>query len=155
MRRWLAQKRASAHHQTMGWADYLADRSARRWFDGLAGWLEPGWSALSADPGLWRVYDLHLSAVADAVRCEDGLVSRREPVSDLVLIASHAHDVWTGAETRGWTPPADVSHWTAEEWTGLRLLACFRLAASEPHGPKLSPAAGQRRESVESRKRVR
>ncbi|GAB2975736.1 DUF6401 family natural product biosynthesis protein [Amycolatopsis acidiphila] len=140
----------------MGWADYLADRSARRWFYGLAGRLDPGWSALAVDPGLWRAYDRHASAVADAVRCEDDLVARQEPVSDLVLIASHAHDVWTGADARGWTPPADVSRWTPEEWTGLRLLACLRLAAAEPRGPRLSPAAAElRRESVAARKRVR
>jgi hypothetical protein len=140
----------------MGWADYLADRSARRWFDQLAGRLEPGWSALSADQGLWPAYDRHLSAVADAVRCEDELVARQEPVSDLVLIASHAHDIWTGAEARGWAPPQDASGWTPEEWTGLRLLACFRLAAAEPHGPKLSPAAALvRRVTMPARKHAR
>lgn len=140
----------------MGWADYLADRSARRWFDSLAGRLEPGWAALSADPALWRAFDRHLVAVADVVRCEEELVTRQEPVSDLVLIAAHAHDVWTGAEARGWAPPADAARWTPEEWTGLRLLAAFRLAAAEPHGPKLSPAAALvRRESAPARRHVR
>ncbi|TNC24575.1 DUF6401 family natural product biosynthesis protein [Amycolatopsis alkalitolerans] len=128
----------------MGWADNLADRSARRWFDGLAGRLEPGWSALATDPVLWPVYERHLVAVSDAVRCEDELVGRQEPVSDLVLIASHAHDVWTEADESGWSPPGDASRWTTEERAGLRLLACFRLAAAEPHGPKLPRTAPSR-----------
>ncbi|MTD52692.1 DUF6401 family natural product biosynthesis protein [Amycolatopsis pithecellobii] len=140
----------------MGWADNLADRSARRWFREIAGPLEPGWSALSAYPALWPAYERHLSSVVDAVRVEEEQVQRQEPVTNLVLIASHAHDVWTAAEKKGWAPPADVSGWTPEEWTGLRLLACFRLAAAEPHGPKLSRvAAVLRPATAEIRKRVR
>ncbi|GHF48134.1 hypothetical protein FHX82_001350 [Amycolatopsis bartoniae] len=138
----------------MGWADYLADRSARRWLQTVAGRLEPGWRALSGDAALWTAYERHLAAVADAVRCEDELVARTEPVSDLVLIAGHAHDVWTEAESRGWAPPARPADWTTEEWTGLRLLACYRLAAGEPHGPKLSPAAALARPAT-TKKRVR
>ncbi|WP_431878773.1 DUF6401 family natural product biosynthesis protein [Amycolatopsis sacchari] len=125
----------------MGWADYLADRSARRWLEEVAGRLEPGWRALSADPALWGVFEEHLTAVAEVVRCETELVTRQDPASTLVLIAGHAHDVWTEAEADGWAPPAREQGWTAAEWTGLRVLACFRLAAAEPHGPKLSPAA--------------
>lgn len=156
MVRRVADGRASAHHRSMGWADYLADRSARRWLDGVAGRLEPGWTALSADPSLWLAYERHVSAVTDAVRCEDELVTRREPVSDLVLIAGHAHDIWTEAESQGWSPPTDVSRWTPEEWAGLRMLACFRLASAEPGGPKLSPvAAVLRPQPAETRKRVR
>ncbi|WP_236789037.1 DUF6401 family natural product biosynthesis protein [Amycolatopsis sp. GM8] len=140
----------------MGWADTLADRSARRWFETIAGRIEPGWSALSADPALWSRYEHHLAAVTDAVHVEGQLVGRQEPVSDLVLIASHAHDVWTAAEKEGWTPPSDAARWAPSEWTGLRLLACFRLAAAEPHGPKLSrEAALLRRTTAEPRKRVR
>jgi hypothetical protein len=156
IRRRVADLRVSAHHRTMGWADNLADRSARRWLQGIAGRFEPGWSALAADPSLWSAYERHLSAVVDAVRCEDELVSRREPVSDLVLIAGHAHDIWTEARSRGWSPPTNVSRWTTEEWAGLRLLACFRLASSQPRGPRLSPvAAVLRPQSAEAWKHAR
>lgn len=68
------------------------------------------------------------------------MVRRQEPVTRLVLLAGHAHDVWTEAEKDGWQPPRDADDWT-RDWTGLRLLACLRLAADEPHGPKLSRTA--------------
>ncbi|MDQ0379550.1 DUF6401 family natural product biosynthesis protein [Amycolatopsis thermophila] len=124
----------------MQWADYLADRSARRWLRGIAGRLDPGWQALAGDPSLWRAFSRHLTAVDDAVRCEEDMVSRDEPVSRLVLLAGHAHDVWTQAEGTGWQPP---ERWTDQEWTGLRLLACLRLAADERGGPKLPRVAEQ------------
>lgn len=134
----------------------MADRSARRWLQWVAGQLEQGWAALAADPSLWSAYEWHLSAVADAVRCEDELVARREPVSDLILIAAHAHDVWSKARSDGWSPPRDVSRWTTGEWTGLRMLACFRMASAEPHGPRLSPvAAVLRPRPADARKHVR
>ncbi|KAA9153258.1 hypothetical protein FPZ12_035020 [Amycolatopsis acidicola] len=129
----------------MGWADFLADRSARRWLYGVAGRLEPGWLALAAEPQLWPVFERHLSAVADAVRCEADLVPRQEPVTDLVLVAGHAHDVWRAAQAEGWTPPTTALGWTAQEWTGLRLLACYRLASAEPRGPRLSRTAAELR----------
>lgn len=140
----------------MGWADYLANRSARRWLDTLAGRFEAGWSALAADSTLWPSYERHLAAVTDTVRCEEELITRPEPVSDLVLIASHAHDVWTEAVANGWAPPKDVAGWTPQEWAGLRMLACFRLAAAQPHGPKLGSTAERlRRPPASARKRVR
>nr|WP_243870045.1 DUF6401 family natural product biosynthesis protein [Amycolatopsis granulosa] len=119
----------------------MAERSARRWLRGVAGRLGPGWHALTADPALWRAVDRHEAAVADAVRCEQDMVPRQEPVSRLVLLAGHAHDVWTEAARAGWQPPLDGASWNEREWTGLRLLACLRLAAAEPHGPKLPRAA--------------
>ncbi|NIH78951.1 DUF6401 family natural product biosynthesis protein [Amycolatopsis viridis] len=125
----------------MRWADFLADRSARRWLRGVAGRLGPGWQALAADPSLSRAVNRHEAAVADAVRCEQDVVPRQDPVSRLVLLAGHAHDVWTEAERTGWQPPLDSASWSEREWTGLRLLACLRLAAAEPHGPKLPRAA--------------
>ncbi|HKS43606.1 MAG TPA: DUF6401 family natural product biosynthesis protein [Amycolatopsis sp.] len=125
----------------MHWADFLAERSARRWLRGMAGQLEPGWHALAWDPALWPVFERHLSAVHDAVRVEDEMVERAEPVSDLILIAGHAHDVWTEAVSSGWRAPEQPAGWTAKEWSGLRLLACYRLAAAEPHGPRLPQAA--------------
>lgn len=125
----------------MHWADLWADRSARRWLQGIADRLEPGWRALAAEPALWPVFEGHSSAVRDAARVEDEMVERPERASRLVLIAAHAHDVWTEAARAGRLPPAEVTKWTRREWTGLRLLACYRLAAAEPHGPKLSRAA--------------
>lgn len=125
----------------MHWADLWADRSARRWLQGIANRLEPGWRALAAEPALWRVFEGHESAVRDAVRVEDEMVERPDRASELVLIAGHAHDVWTEAARDGRLPPAEVTGWTSHEWTGLRLLACYRLAAAQPHGPKLSRAA--------------
>ncbi|MFD4198258.1 DUF6401 family natural product biosynthesis protein [Amycolatopsis thermoflava] len=125
----------------MQWADSLADRSARRWLRGIAGRLDSGWQALAGDPSVWRAFDRHLAAVDDAVRCEQDMVPRQEPVSRLVLLAGHAHDVWTEAAELDWQPPADPGGWTDREWTGLRLLACLRLAADEPRGPKLPAAA--------------
>lgn len=125
----------------MHWADYLAERSARRWLHGVARRLEPGWHALAGDPALWPPFEHHLSAVLDAVRVESELVERSEQVTDLVLIAGHAHDVWTDAVGSGWTPPPDVAEWTSRQWPGLRLLACCRLGAAEPHGPRLPRVA--------------
>jgi hypothetical protein len=140
----------------MGWADSLADRSARHWLLGVAERLEPGWLALSSDPALWPAYERHLSSVVDAVRCEDELVPRPEPVTNLVLIAGHAHDVWTEAAAAGWAPPVSAAGWTPQEWTGLRMLACYRLASAEPHGPRLSRiAAVLRPQSANTPKRVR
>lgn len=124
----------------MHWADFLADRSARRWLRGIAERLDSGWPALAGDPALWRVFERHLNAVDDAVRCEQDMTSRDEPVSRLVLLAGHAHDVWIEGEVTGWRPPG-ADDWTGQEWTGLRLLACLRLASDEPGGPKLPRAA--------------
>ncbi|GHF21348.1 hypothetical protein GCM10017786_64140 [Amycolatopsis deserti] len=90
---------------------------------------------------MWRAFDRHLTAVADAVRCEADMVARQEPVSRLVLLAGHAHDVWTEAAELDWQPPADPGGWTEREWTGLRLLACLLLAADEPRGPRLPAEA--------------
>src|SRR3954451_21045849 len=99
----------AAHHSTMSWADLLADRSARRWLHGIARRLDSGWLALTGDRlSLWPAFESHTSAVIDAVRCESELVPREEPVTDLVLLAAHAHDVWTRAVADGWTPPATV-----------------------------------------------
>lgn len=140
----------------MHWADLLADRSARRWLQGIAGRLEPGWRALAAEPALWPVFQDHESAVREAVRVEDEMVERPDRASALVLIAAHAHDVWTEATRAGRFPPGDAAGWTRHEWTGLRLLACYRLAAAQPHGPKLSRAASALRPvSAEVAKKVR
>lgn len=141
----------------MSWADYVADRSARRWLSGIAGQLEPGWAALARDPALWSAYEQHVASVAEAARIENEFVPRTEPVTTLVLLAGHAHDVWTEASAKGWRPPADIAGWTTGEWTGLRMLACYRLAAGEPHGPALSPAAAaaRARTAPPPRKRVR
>ncbi|GAB3568389.1 hypothetical protein GCM10027445_18360 [Amycolatopsis endophytica] len=124
----------------MQWADFLADRSARRWLRGVAGQLDSGWRALAGDPALWRAFERHVNAVGDAVRCELDLVPRGEPVTRLVLLAGHAHDVWTEAGVLGWSSPG-AQDWNDQEWTGLRLLACLRLAADEPGGPKLPRSA--------------
>jgi hypothetical protein len=138
------------------WADLLADRSARRWLQGIANRLEPGWRALAAEPALWRVFEGHESAVRDAVRVEDEMVPRPDRASTLVLIAGHAHDVWTEAARADRLPPEETTGWTSDEWAGLRLLACYRLAAAEPHGPKLSRAAAALRPvSAEVAKKVR
>jgi hypothetical protein len=123
------------------WADYLAERSARRWLRGIAPRLASGWAALAGNRALWPEFAGHTAAVHDAVRAEAELVERGERVSDLVLIAGHAHDVWTGATASGWTPPAGPSGWTRHERTGLRLLACYHLASAEPHGPRLPRGA--------------
>ncbi|HJQ47308.1 MAG TPA: DUF6401 family natural product biosynthesis protein [Amycolatopsis sp.] len=125
----------------MGWADNLADRSARRWLQGAAGRLESGWLALADDFALWTAYERHLVAAVDAIRCEAELVPRTEPVTDLVLLAGHAHDVWANAVAREWQPPQSAADWDPREWTGLRILACYRLAALEPGGPRLTRAA--------------
>jgi len=125
----------------MGWADLLADRSARRWLQGIAGRLESGWPALADDPALWTAFEQHLAASVNAIRAEAELVPRAEPVTDLVLLAGHAHDVWTKAVEDDWQPPRFPSDWSQREWTGLRILACYRLASLEPHGPRLTGAA--------------
>ena len=137
----------------MGWADLLADRSARRWLRGAAGRLESGWPALADDPALWSAYEQHVAAVADAIRCEAELVPRTEPVTDLVLLAGHAHDVWANATANEWEPPHAPSDWTQREWTGLRILACYRLASLEPRGPRLSRAAADLRPRMPKRVR--
>jgi uncharacterized protein DUF6401 len=104
---------------------------------------------LAADKALWPVFQRHVTAVLDVVRVEEELVERPQPVTGLMLIAGHAHDVWQEAVATGWRAPAEPAGWTGREWTGLRLLACYRLAAAEPHGPRLprataelAPAAG-------------
>jgi hypothetical protein len=127
----------------MHWADYLAERSARRWLRGLARQLAPGWRALAGNPALWPVFQRHTSAVLDAVHVEQELVQRSEQVSNLMLIAGHAHDIWGDAVATGWRAPAKPAGWTGQEWTGLRLLACYGLAAAEPHGPRLPRAAAE------------
>jgi hypothetical protein len=138
------------------WADYLAERSARRWLCGIAPRLASGWRALAGDRALWPEFARHTAAVDDAVRAERELVERGERVSDLMLIAGHAHDVWTEATASGWAPPAEPSVWTRNEWTGLRLLACYHLASAEPHGPRLPRGAViQRPASADTVKRAR
>lgn len=137
----------------MGWADALADRSARRWLEGAAGRLASGWVALAEDHVLWAAYEQHLAAAVDAIRCEAELVPRAEPVTDLVLLAGHAHDVWAKAVGQEWEAPQSPADWSPREWTGLRILACYRLASQERGGPRLSRAAAVLR--PRSPKRVR
>ena len=144
---------SAAHYRYMGWADGLADRSARRWLQGAAGRLESGWPALADDHALWTAYEKHLAAVADAIRCEAELVPRAEPVTDLVLLAGHAHDVWVKAKAHDWEPPGSQAEWSPREWTGLRILACYRLASLEPGGPRLSRVAADLRPRIPKRVR--
>ncbi|WP_246257578.1 DUF6401 family natural product biosynthesis protein [Amycolatopsis anabasis] len=120
----------------MAWVDLLADRSARRWLSAIELRLASGWTALAQQEPLRHEFERHLRAVADEVRCEQELVRRPEPVSNLVLLASHAHDVRRAAAESGWRPPATTADWTIGEWTGLRLLACYRLATTLPRGPR-------------------
>ncbi|WP_020666886.1 DUF6401 family natural product biosynthesis protein [Amycolatopsis nigrescens] len=124
----------------MSWLDLLTDRSARRWLSAVAAELTAGWAALAADPSLHKGFERHLRGAADSVRREEELVLRTSPVSPLVLLASHAHDVRALALRTGWRPPDEPADWTPGEWTGLRLLACYRLAAREPRGPRLPVA---------------
>jgi hypothetical protein len=120
----------------MSWVDILADRSARRWLEATGAQLDSGWAALAADAPLRQEFERHLRAVADDVLIECEFVTRQAPVSPLVLLASHAHDT-RAAACAGWRPPQCRRDWTAGEWHGLRLLACYRLAAALPRGPGL------------------
>ncbi|GAA1955842.1 DUF6401 family natural product biosynthesis protein [Amycolatopsis minnesotensis] len=123
----------------MHWIDRLTDRSARRWLCGMGARVESGWVALGTCPDLRLAFGTQLHAVADAVHVELDLSGRAEPLTPLALIAGHAHDVWTAATRAGWQPPAVPSAWARHEPTGLRLLACYWLAATLPHGPKVPP----------------
>ena len=99
--------------------------------------LDSGWSALSTRPDVRQQFRAHLAAVADAVRCEDELVPRPEPVTPLVLLASHGFEVIREADRRGWKPPEREGDWTPDEWYGLRFLACYWLASELRRGPPM------------------
>ncbi|SFB00554.1 hypothetical protein SAMN05216266_103227 [Amycolatopsis marina] len=101
--------------------------------------LESGWAALSRRPDVQQQFRAHLAAVTDAVRCEDELVPRPEPVTPLVLLASHGYEVFQEADRRGWKPPEHEAQWTPGEWYGLRLLACYWLASEVRRGPPMPP----------------
>ncbi|WP_230423164.1 DUF6401 family natural product biosynthesis protein [Prauserella cavernicola] len=97
--------------------------------------LQSGWSAL-AQPAVRRRFDQHRDSVVDTLRDQEKLLDRAVPTSKLVLLAGHAYDVRRQALQEGWQPPRSESDWTADEWFGLRLLACYELASREPRGPK-------------------
>lgn len=119
----------------MGWLDAATDRSARRWLHKLGAELGSGWRALS-QPALRQQFDQHLEQVTQHMRDSEALAGRAVPVTPLVLIAGHAYDLRLQALREGWQPPRSESDWTADEWFGLRLLACYELASREPRGPK-------------------
>lgn len=120
---------------SVDWLDLLADRSARRWLRRIEERLRSGWTSVSTQPDVQRQFHTHLSAVADVVRCEAELVHRSEPVTTLVLLAAHGHEVFQDANRLGWSPPRQEDDWSAAEWFGLRLLACYWLAGAERRGP--------------------
>ncbi|MEU3273889.1 DUF6401 family natural product biosynthesis protein [Saccharomonospora sp. NPDC006951] len=115
--------------------DSATDRSARRWLSRMSEELASGWPALGR-PALRQQFTQHLHGVDDAIRTDEELTGRAVPASRLVLIAGHAYDLRQEALRSGWRPPADESAWTADEWYGLRLLACHELASRERRGPK-------------------
>ncbi|GAB3480345.1 DUF6401 family natural product biosynthesis protein [Amycolatopsis cihanbeyliensis] len=125
----------------MTWLELLTDHSARRWLRRMGAQLDSGWIALAGRESLRQAFGEHLDAVAEVVRCEEQLVPRPEPVTALVLLASHAYDTRLLATRAGWRPPRTVIDWSPREWYGLRLLACYRLACGLPHGPRLPGAA--------------
>ncbi|MEU6641212.1 DUF6401 family natural product biosynthesis protein [Saccharomonospora sp. NPDC046836] len=119
----------------MGWLDSATDRSARRWLSRMGDELRSGWLAL-AEPAVRKKFDQHLDQITEFLRVQEELVDRAVPTTPLVLIAGHAYDVRNQARDEGWQPPDTAAAWTADEWFGLRLLACYELAAREPRGPK-------------------
>ncbi|PRX45473.1 hypothetical protein B0I33_109136 [Prauserella shujinwangii] len=102
----------------------------------MADELNSGWTALAAQPVLRTQLHQHLRAIRTTLREQESAVERPVPVSRLVLLASHAYDTRQRALREGWRPPRVESDWTPEEWTGLRLLACYELASREPKGPR-------------------
>ncbi|WP_216210823.1 DUF6401 family natural product biosynthesis protein [Amycolatopsis aidingensis] len=125
----------------MTWLELLTDHSARRWLRRMGSQLDSGWAALAGAECLRHAFAEHLTAVAEVVRCEEQLVPRPEPVTRLVLLASHAYDTRLLATRAGWLPPRAITDWSPREWYGLRLLACYRLACEVRHGPRLPSAA--------------
>jgi hypothetical protein len=45
--------------------------------------------------------------------------------------------VFQHANRLGWSPPEQEDDWSAAEWFGLRLLACYWLAGAERRGPPM------------------
>src|SRR4051812_2949890 len=127
------------HDRAMSWLDRVTDRSARRWLSTVGTQLSSGWLALAEGLLPKEIFEGHIQSVANAVRCELELGSRsispNYDLSVLVLLAGHAYDVQTGALRNGWRPPSQLREWTPGEWTGIRLLACYLLAARQSRGP--------------------
>jgi hypothetical protein len=126
----------------MAWLDRATDRSARRWLSTVGTQLASGWVALAEELLPRQTFEIHIEAAVNVVRCENEI--RRQDFaaptpapSALVLVAGHAYNVQTGALRNGWRPPSQLWEWTPAEWTGIRLLACYVLAARQPRGPRM------------------